>query len=129
MAKLEKNWLEWCVFGMSSVLVLAIVGYLVYSVATSTNSPPMIEVRLGAAEPREGEFAVPVTVFNHGEQAAETVLIEVRASKLGDNRGGRAQVQIQLLPGSGTRKGWVTFEGTVEEAGEITARAVGFENP
>jgi uncharacterized protein (TIGR02588 family) len=128
MKSLEKNWLEWCVFAAGSLLVLAIVGYLAFAAATSTNRPAELEVRLGSAETRGGEFAVPVTVVNRGDEAAETVLIEVQLKKR-DGGTERAALQIQLLPGGATREGTVIFRSDPRSAADIAARAVGFERP
>ena len=30
MKKIEKNWVEWSVFALSAVLILAVIGYLAY---------------------------------------------------------------------------------------------------
>ena len=128
MKHLEKNWLEWCVFGAGSVLVLATVGYLAYAAATSTDLPPTLDVRLGSAERRGGEFAVPVTVFNRGDQAAETVLIEVQLKKR-DGGTERAELHIQLLPGGAMREGFVNFQSDPSSAASIAARAISFERP
>jgi uncharacterized protein (TIGR02588 family) len=128
MKSFEKNWLEWCVFAAGSVLVLAMIGYLAYAAATSTDRPALLEVRLGPAEPRGGEFAVPVTVINRGDQAAEIVLIEVQLKKH-DGGTERAELQIQLLPGGATGHGFVNLQTDPSSAAGISARAVSFESP
>jgi uncharacterized protein (TIGR02588 family) len=128
MQKLEKNWLEWCVFAISSVLLLATIGYLTYEAASSTNRPPEVAVQLGPAQEHGGEFAVPVIVTNRGDQAAETVLVEVVLTKR-DGESERAELQIQLLPGGATREGSVNFHSDPRSGADIAARAVGFERP
>ena len=55
--KVEKNWLEWVVFGVGLLLVVSTLAYLVYDGATSADGPPDIEVRLG--EPRPGGSCSP----------------------------------------------------------------------
>lgn len=126
MKKLEKNWLEWCVFTVGGVLVLATIGYLTYEVVTATDRPPILEVQLGAAEPRGDEFAARVTVFNRGDEAAEAVLVEVQ---LKDREGvaERAELEIQMVPGGATREGFVIFQSDPTSAAAIEARAVSFE--
>jgi uncharacterized protein (TIGR02588 family) len=128
MKHLEKNWLEWCVFGAGSVLVLVTIGYLVYEEVTNPERPAVMEVRVGPAESRSGEFAVPVTVVNRGDEGAEAVLVEVHLQKRGGDTK-RAELQIQLLPGRSTREGYVFFEGEWAATDRIDARVVGFERP
>jgi uncharacterized protein (TIGR02588 family) len=128
MKKLEKNWLEWCVFGVGSVLVLATIGYLLFEAMTSDGTPPVLEVRLGTAERRGDEFAVPVMVINSGDRPAEMVQVEVRLATR-DGVTERAELQIQLLPGGATRNGYVNFQNDPRKAAEISGRAVGFETP
>jgi hypothetical protein len=41
----------------------------------------------------------------------------------------RAELEIQLLPGKATRRGWVIFQGDPAEAAKMTAHPVGFQRP
>jgi uncharacterized protein (TIGR02588 family) len=128
MKHFEKNWLEWCVFGAGSLLVLATVSYLVFQTVSSNGRPATVEVRLGPAEKRRDDFAVPVTVLNRGDAAAETVLIEVQLS-LHEGGDERAELQIQLLPGGATREGWVMFSRHPAQERGLTARVISYETP
>jgi uncharacterized protein (TIGR02588 family) len=127
-AKIEKNWLEWIVFGVGLVLVVSALAYLVYDGATATEAPPDIEVRLG--EPRAGGagFLVPVSVSNRGGQTAEGVTVEVVLETAGAPEPERSDFTLAFLPRGGTREGWVAFR-TDPRAGRLTARAHGYEVP
>jgi uncharacterized protein (TIGR02588 family) len=126
--KVEKNWLEWVVFGVGLLLVASTLAYLVYDGATSAGTPPEVEVSLG--EPVEGGagFLVPVRVFNRGGQTAEGVTVEVLLEASGAPEPERGEFTLAFLPRGGKREGWVTFR-TDPRAGRLTARASGYEIP
>lgn len=126
--QIEKNWLEWVVFGVGLLLVISTLAYLVYDGATSTDAPPDIEVRLG--EPRRGGpgFLVPVTVFNRGGETAEGVTVEVVLEGADSIEPERGELTLAFLPRRGTREGWVAFRND-PRAGKLTARAHGYEKP
>ena len=127
-AKVEKNWLEWVVFGVGLLLVVSTLAYLVYDGATAGGAPPDIEVRLG--EPRRGGpgFLVPVTVVNRGGETAGGVTVEVVLEAAGSPEPERGEFTLAFLPRGGTREGWVAFR-TDPRAGRLTARAHGYEQP
>jgi uncharacterized protein (TIGR02588 family) len=126
--RVEKNWLEWAVFGVGLVLVLATLSYLVYDGATAADTPPDVEVRLGAARPGGAGFLVPVTVFNRGGQTAEGVSVEVVLEAPGLPEPERGEFTVAFLPRRGTREGWVSFR-TDPRSGKLAARALGYEKP
>ena len=126
--KVEKNWLEWAVFGVGLLLVLSTLGYLVYDGATAGGAPPDKEVRLG--EPQRGGpgFLVPVTVVNRGGETAGGVTVEVVLEAAGSPEPERGEFTLAFLPRGGTREGWVAFRSD-PRAGRLTARAHGYEQP
>ncbi len=126
--RVEKNPLEWAVFGVGLALVVSTLAYLVYDGATSADTPPEVEVRLG--EPRAGGagFLVPVRVFNRGGQTAEGVTVEVVLETGGSPEPERGEFTVAFLPRRSTREGWVAFS-TDPRAGKLTARALGYEKP
>jgi uncharacterized protein (TIGR02588 family) len=127
-AKVEKNWLEWVVFGVGLLLVVSTLAYLVYDGATSADTPPDIEVRLGESRPGGAGFLVPVTVFNRGGQTAEGVTVEVSLEGAGSPEPERGEFTVAFLPRGGTREGWVAFRSD-PRAGKLSARAPGYEKP
>lgn len=129
--KVEKNWLEWVVFGLGLALVLCVVGYLVYDGASMGDSPPDIEVTLGRPERRGAEFLVPVAATNRGDQTAEGVQIEVVLETAEAAAGGepeRGEFAIAFLPRRATRRGWVSFTSD-PAAGTLKPRVLGYEKP
>ncbi len=124
----QKNRLEWLVFAVGSVLVLGTIAFLAQSAITADPSPAQLEITLGQSEPRRGHFAVPVTVYNRGNDAAEQVSIEVllKSKEHGDER---AQLQIAFLPRQASRLGWVAFINDPSSADELKSRPLGYERP
>jgi len=125
MSKLQKNWFEWVVFGVSLLLTAATLGYLVYDGATISEAPPAIQVHLGAAVERGEQFVVPVTLINREGQTAEGVKVEVTLA--GDVEE-RSEFVVAFLPRGATRQGWVAFNRD-PRGSQMTARVVGYEEP
>ncbi len=123
----RKNWLEWSAFGTSLILVLTTVGYLAVSAGSDASLGPRIEARLGPAEPRRHTFAVPVTVANEGDRAAEQVEIRVELTTPG-REAEHASLHLDYLPQHSTREGWVEFVHNPAD-GQMTARPLGYEIP
>jgi uncharacterized protein (TIGR02588 family) len=128
MRKLQKNWVEWIVFGVGLALVLSVLAYLVYDGATMGGDPPNIEVRLGTPRQLRHNFIVPVTVTNHGDETAEGVNIEVLMESDSQEEPGRGILTIALLPRRATREGFVAFRQD-PRAARLTAHVLGYEKP
>ncbi len=126
--KVQKNWVEWLVFGVGLALVVATLGYLAYDAATITDAPPSIEVRAGDPQRREHNFIVPVTLTNHGDQIAEGVMVEVVLESGGQEKE-RAEFTVAFLPRRSTREGWAAFQTDPATAERIKARVMGYEKP
>ncbi len=124
--KIQKNWLEWMVFGVSAVLLLLVISFLGYEAATLGDALPDIQLQTGTPEARSGYFAVPIEVTNKGDQTAEGVHIEVvlRSGRQEE----RSDIDIQFLPRRGKREAWVTFK-TDPRTATLEARVLGYEKP
>ena len=127
MKRIDKNWLEWTVFAISTLLVAATIGYLIYDSVTAGDRPAEVEVRLGAPRPSPGQFLVPVTAINHGDRTAEGVHIVVTLERNGEEFE-TAEYDIMFLPRESSREAWVTFRND-PRTGTLRGRAVGYEEP
>ena len=125
--KVEKNWLEWIVFGVSLALVISTLGYLLYDGATATEAPPSIQVRLGEQQRTPHNFIVQVAVTNDGGQTAEGVHVEVVLESAGGETE-RGEFVVAFLPRRATREGWVAFRSD-PAGGKLTPRVLGYEKP
>lgn len=127
MSAIKKNFLEWIVFAVSLILVMGVIGYLSYDAATLGNSPPDIQVRLGASETRTQRFVIPVIVVNTGDETAEGVRVEVELKRDGaDTETG--ELEFPFVPRGGQREGFVAFNHD-PNTGRLETRVLGYEKP
>jgi uncharacterized protein (TIGR02588 family) len=127
VARPAKNWLEWSVFAIGLLLVLATLGFLVRETLTSAGGPPDVAARLGAPQPSAGGFMVPVEVTNVGQETAEDVRVTVILETPGGERE-EADLDIAFLPRDSRRSGWVVFRADPRQ-GSLRLGPVAFEVP
>jgi uncharacterized protein (TIGR02588 family) len=120
VTRAHKNWLEWTVFALSAVLILAVAGVLGYLAVAGERRNPRLEVSLGTPERVPSGYAVPVTVTNTGDITAEEVGVEG-----GDERG---ELTLAFVPGGSRRQGWVAFTREPDVA-RLRTRLIGYEQP
>jgi uncharacterized protein (TIGR02588 family) len=123
-----KNWLEWSVFGLSFILVLALLSYLIYHVFTEEPSTPELQVE-AVADPSElSPFRYNVTIYNRGGTTAEEVLIELALEKNGVAIE-TADLQLPFAPQESKREAWVSFSKDPAQADTLVARVVSYKKP
>jgi uncharacterized protein (TIGR02588 family) len=122
-----KNWLEWTVFAVSLVLVVATLGYLTWEAVADTGGPPDVVVELGSPRPSSAGFMVPVEVRNRGKGTAEDVRVTVVLERAGA-RSESAELEVAYLPRESRRSGYVTFAGDPGQ-GRLRAGPIAFEVP
>jgi uncharacterized protein (TIGR02588 family) len=123
---LDKNALEWTVFGLGLLLVMATLGYLVREAFTTGSSPPELVVHLGTPRQVMQSFQVPVTVVNRGDRVAEGVSVTITLAA-GTERE-EAVLRIAFLPHQSSRQGWVTFRGDPRD-GNLQVGPVAYASP
>lgn len=125
---MEKNWLEWSVFGLSLIVLAFIFGFLGYDALTNEHDQNDIAIHLGNAEAHDGYYALPVSIENNGGQSVEDVEVEVTLLE-----GGReletSSVTAPMLPRKSSRRAWVAFSTDPREADDLQARLVGYVLP
>jgi uncharacterized protein (TIGR02588 family) len=127
MAKVTKNPLEWVVFAISLVLVLATLGYLVRETLAGRSGPPDVVAQVGPPQPSSSGYLVPVEVANVGMTTAEDVLVPV-VLEMPDGTREEGQLNIAFLPRDSRRHGWVSFRGDPSR-GKLSLGAIAFEVP
>ena len=120
----EKSWLEWVVFCVSVVMLVAVVGYLVVDGLRDANRPPDIRITLGVPAASAHGFMVPLSVTNLGDQTAQAVELEV-SSQSGAQAESSALTYDFLASGE-VRQGWVGFSFDPKEA--LSSRVVGYRS-
>ena len=127
MKKPKKNWLEWTVFALSLLLILATAGALVYEQVSLGKEPADPQIELGTPQPHAGYFAVPVRVTNQGDATAENVHLEVELQLPGGEKE-TGEFDLPYLPRHATREAFVTFRHNPSE-GKMESRVLGYEKP
>jgi uncharacterized protein (TIGR02588 family) len=122
-----KHPLEWIVFAVSLAVVAGTVGFLAWDAVRGEDSPAALSVELGRPEPRDGVWAVPVTIRNRGHETAENVTVEVILETPGAEPE-RADFDAAFVPRQSKREGWVTFRSDPSR-GRLSGRAAGYETP
>lgn len=126
MTRLEKNVLEWSVFAVSLLLVVATFGYLVRESLTTEDGPPDVAVVLGEPRRGAGGHLVPLTAENRGESTAEDVQITIRLERDGESED--VVLVMPYLPRGARRSGWVSFQDDPAE-GTLRVAGVAFQDP
>lgn len=124
---MNKNPLEWTVFGVSLALIAATAAVLVHAHVTRGHRPAAIVVATGTPLAQSGGvYAVPLDVSNEGDTTAQAVTIEVELSGGGAEE--RSQVELAFVPPGSRRRAWVTF---THDPGNrsVKARVLGYEEP
>ncbi|HVL40452.1 MAG TPA: hypothetical protein VM328_13765 [Fimbriimonadaceae bacterium] len=125
---MNKNWLEWTVFGVSAALILAMASWLVYDWRTPKTDRPLLRIELGEPISDGDVHSVPVTMRNEGDVTAESVTVLVTLTA----RGGKeeqAELQVPFIPRRSVRNGWVHFHSDPTAAVSLAPRVSGYEVP
>jgi uncharacterized protein (TIGR02588 family) len=125
--KVEKNALEWIVFGFSVLLIGATVTLLVRDALSGKGGPADLRVSIGTPERVSGGFAVPVEVKNVGDTAAEEAHIQLLL--VADGKEVEAsEMTFAFLPRGSRRDGRVVFRHD-PSCCEVLVGAMSYENP
>jgi uncharacterized protein (TIGR02588 family) len=123
---MNKNILEWTVFGVSLLLIAAVVGVLLQEHFTSGSGPAELVITLGAPIGSTGAYAVSVDVRNGGDTTAEDVHVSVTLTGAAGDQ--TSEVTLPYVPYRSERRAWVTFSRDPAE-GRLEARVLGYREP
>lgn len=123
-----RSWAEWITFGISSLILIALVGLVGYVWFTREDEPPVLSV-MKIAEPREanGQFYVPFEVRNEGGQTVDSVQITAELTIQGEVQETGDQV-IDFLSSGEREEGAFIFTQNPAEA-ELTIRVASYKLP
>jgi uncharacterized protein (TIGR02588 family) len=122
----RKNWLEWTVFAVGAVLVLATTAYLALQAIQPPHRDVRVAVTFGRPEPGPVGYQVPVEIRNDGGGPALAVNVGIVLERGGSAE--RASVLIDYLPAHSRRTGRVAFRGDPAE-GTLVVQAVSYAEP
>jgi uncharacterized protein (TIGR02588 family) len=92
-----KNLLEWAVFGLSTILILAVIAVLGMEVFATGDAPPQLRVETGTSIPGEQELLLPVSITNIGDRVAEQVQLSFTVVRANSGQE-EFTLTIDLLP-------------------------------
>lgn len=119
---------EWVTLTVSTLLLLAIVGLVLYDWQLSKNLPPAFRVEITeATRLNEGRYYVPFTLKNTGGQIARTVQV-VAELHLPNNSDETGQQEFDFLSGNERKKGEFVFEHN-PQSGDLVVRVASFGLP
>jgi uncharacterized protein (TIGR02588 family) len=111
---------EWVTLGISTLIVLALAGLVVFQAITQGTRPPQIEIEPLTEEVKQvGEsYYLPISVTNSGDKAVEAVEVEVELRVEGDEPE-TIGFTVQFLAGLETDTHTVILSGD-PRSGELT---------
>ena len=118
---------EWVAAGVSSVLVLAMLGYTLREALTEPSGPPALSVHADSVVPTAGRYLVMFTVRNEGGETAAAVTVH-GALLRGDSVLEESDASVDYVPIGGFRIGGVAF--TADPGRDsLELRVGGFQTP
>lgn len=119
--------LEWVVAGVSTLLVLATVAFLLYDALGSPDLPPRITVEVDSVVAVGGSYLVEFRAHNAGQETAAGLVVE--GAIHGDTGVvERSRVTVDYVPAQGTRKGGLFFTRD-PRGGRLEIRPLGYGRP
>lgn len=115
-------------FGVSLVLVLAILVYLSYMTYTHEPSSPDLTVAYYHDPSANAPRRYRVVVENKGGETAEEILVELILES-GGAEVESAELSIAFSPKESKREGWVNFKEDPASADTLVARVVSYKRP
>jgi len=118
---------EWVVAAVSTVIVLAMLGYTIYEGVTRDHSPPLISVRADSVVASNNGYVVVFTARNEGGSTAAAVL--VRGTVRRDTTTlEESEATIDYVPIRSSAVGALIF--TIDPRRyRLELRAIGFDTP
>jgi uncharacterized protein (TIGR02588 family) len=122
----QSRW-EWIAAVASSLLVLAVVGYLLYDAVARPDTPPAMEVRADTVLRAGGVWLVEFSVHNRGHRTAADVHVQGELRE-GERTVESGEAAVDYVPGESVRRGGLYFRAD-PRAYRLELRASGYQEP
>lgn len=118
---------EWILGGVSAVLVVAMIGFVLYRAVSATMAKPDLEVLVGQIEAVDGGYRVEFRAINRSDATAAGVKVEGQL-RSGDRTIETSEVTLDYVPARSEKKGGLLFN---HEPGQLQLQieAKGYTNP
>ncbi|AFZ44607.1 hypothetical protein PCC7418_2460 [Halothece sp. PCC 7418] len=122
----KRNCAEWITFMISSCILLALVGLILYDWLLSQQSPPILQVKTeSVVEIREGQFYQPFVLENVGGSFAESVQVIASLSLHPPDDLEVGEQEISFLAAGEKKSGYFVFTHDPRE-GELNVRVASY---
>lgn len=120
---------EWVSLAISSAILLALTGLILFLYFSGGSNETVIEVRpqLTRVEQRSGEFYLPVTIENTGNATAEDVIVELTLTR-SSGREEASEITISFLAGNDSEDATAVFSEDPRN-GEVSVDIKSYLNP
>jgi uncharacterized protein (TIGR02588 family) len=118
---------EWVAAAVSTALVLAVVGYLLYDAVARPRTPPSIRVAADTVLQSGGLWLVEFRATNGGHETAAAVKIEGELMQA-DSSVESSEAVLDYVPGRSVRHGGLFFRHD-PRAYRLELRAHGYQEP
>jgi uncharacterized protein (TIGR02588 family) len=118
---------EWVAAAVSTLLVLAVVGYLLYDAVARPRTPPAVTVHAEGVLRAGGLWLVEFRARNHGHTTAAVVKVEGELRE-GERTVESSEAVLDYVPGESVRRGGLFFRAD-PRAYRLELRALGYQEP
>lgn len=122
----KRNCAEWVTFLISSCILLALIGLILYDWLLTQQSPPVLQVKTEAVvEIREGQFYQPFVLENVGGSFAESVQVIASLTIHPPDDLEVGEQEISFLAAGEKKSGYFVFTHDPGE-GELNVRVASY---
>ena len=123
----QTPFLEWVFAVIGLILVVGVIGFLIYEIATDQGKPPDLSVKIEEIIPNSNGFLVKFALENTGDETAADVTVEGEIKK-GTESLEKGDVTVDYVPSHSEKKGGMFFTED-PRSNEFKIRAKGFNEP
>lgn len=118
---------EWVVAGLSALLVLAAIGFILYQAIASVPAAPSFQVHVDSISASDDYYLVQFSVTNLGSTTAASLVMK---GSLASDTGSveTSEITIDYVPGQGSREAGLIFTHDPRQY-TLEIRPVGYDLP
>ena len=117
---------EWVAFGVSCLILAALIGSILLSWASNRNNPPALSVEAGPVRIAEEQYYVPFIVANTGGEGVEAIQVVAKLQNGEEtDRAEMGEQTIDSLSGGDAEQGSFVFSQDPRE-GDLTLRVASY---
>ena len=109
MEQVRSHWIEWATGLIATVMILAMIGWLLFEAATTRDRPPELSAKVLDIAPLPSGWRVMIEVRNDGDQAAAAVDVKATLTE-GDTTVEEAQTTFDYVAAGSTSRGGLIFK-------------------